>query len=200
MKMSKLGKKLIAAANEGIAIARGEADPASYRLHVPREIDVRAMRRRLGLTQEQFALSYGFTLPRVRDWEQGRSAPDGAVRAYLKVIEREPEAVERALKSDSDLPNRIYDRTDMHLVPQRNDFIIEKRTDSRYKVSRANADRVVAVADTQAEAIERVRSISPNATVYIERVRELRSGRARDIGPGRDTLRDIGTGRDKWKA
>jgi putative transcriptional regulator len=86
MKMSKLGKKLIAAANEGIAIARGEADPASYRLHVPDEIDVRAIRRRLGLTQEQFALSYGFTLPRVRDWEQGRSAPDGAVRAYLMVI------------------------------------------------------------------------------------------------------------------
>jgi putative transcriptional regulator len=95
--MSKLGKKLIAAANEGVAIARGEADPASYRLHVPRKINVRAMRRKLRMTQEEFALRYGFTLARVRDWEQDRSAPDGAVRAYLKVIEREPEAVERAL-------------------------------------------------------------------------------------------------------
>jgi putative transcriptional regulator len=97
MEMSKLGKKLIAAANEGIAIARGEADPASYRLHVPRKIDIKAMRHKLGMTQEAFALRYGLTLARVRDWEQGRSAPDGAVRAYLKVIEREPEAVERAL-------------------------------------------------------------------------------------------------------
>ena len=95
--MSKLGKKLIAAAHEGIAIARGEAAPASYRLHVPAKIDVRAMRRRLGMTQENFAIRYGLTLARVRDWEQGRSAPDGAVRAYLKVIEKEPEAVERAL-------------------------------------------------------------------------------------------------------
>jgi putative transcriptional regulator len=97
MEMSKLGKKLIAAAHEGIAIARGEADPASYRVHVPAEIDVRAMRTKLGMTQERFALRYGLTLARVRDWEQGRSTPDGAIRAYLKVIQKEPEAVERAL-------------------------------------------------------------------------------------------------------
>ncbi len=95
--MSKLGKKLIAAAHEGIAIARGEADPSTYRLHIPAQIDVRAMRRRLGMTQEAFALRYGLSIARVRDWEQGRSSPDGAVRAYLMVIEREPEAVERAL-------------------------------------------------------------------------------------------------------
>jgi putative transcriptional regulator len=95
--MTKLGKKLIAAAHEGIAIARGEARPGTYRVYVPAEIDVRAMRRKLGLTQEEFAARYGFSLPRVRDWEQNRSSPDGAVRAYLKVIEREPEAVERAL-------------------------------------------------------------------------------------------------------
>jgi putative transcriptional regulator len=95
--MSKLGKKLIAAANEGIAIARGEAHPATYRVHVPAEIDVRAMRLKLGMTQERFAIRYGLTLARVRDWEQGRSSPDGAIRAYLKVIEKEPEAVERAL-------------------------------------------------------------------------------------------------------
>ncbi len=95
--MSKLGKKLIAAASEGVSIARGEADPASYRLHVPAEVDVKAMRNDLGMTQESFALRYGLTLARVRDWEQGRSAPDGAVRAYLKVIQKEPEAVERAL-------------------------------------------------------------------------------------------------------
>jgi putative transcriptional regulator len=95
--MSKLGKKLIAAAHEGIAIARGEADPSTYRLHIPAQIDMRAMRRRLGMTQEAFALRYGLSIARVRDWEQGRSSPDGAVRAYLMVIEREPEAVERAL-------------------------------------------------------------------------------------------------------
>jgi putative transcriptional regulator len=55
------------------------------------------MRLKLGMTQERFAIRYGLTLARVRDWEQGRSSPDGAIRAYLKVIEKEPEAVERAL-------------------------------------------------------------------------------------------------------
>jgi putative transcriptional regulator len=49
------------------------------------------------MTQETFALRFG--LARVRDWEQGRSAPNGAVRAYLKVIQNEPEAVERALRA-----------------------------------------------------------------------------------------------------
>jgi putative transcriptional regulator len=95
--MSKFGKKLIAAAHEGIAIARGEADPKTYRVHVPKEIDVRAMRRKFGLTQEEFAIRYGLSLASVRDWEQSRNAPTGPVRAYLKVIEKEPEAVERAL-------------------------------------------------------------------------------------------------------
>jgi len=95
--MSKLGKKLIAAAHEGIAIARGEADPGTYRVHIPRRVDVRALRRKTGLTQEEFAIRFGLTVARVRDWEQKRSEPDAAARAYLKVIEKEPEAVKRAL-------------------------------------------------------------------------------------------------------
>src|SRR5690349_13006465 len=66
--MSKLGKKLIVAAREGIAIARGEADSATYRLHVPAKINVRAMRLKLGMTQRTFAMRYGLTLARVRDW------------------------------------------------------------------------------------------------------------------------------------
>ncbi len=95
--MSRLGKRLIQAAEEALAIARGEVDPSAYRIHVPPGIDVKALRRRLRLSQDEFARRYGFTPARIRDWEQGRSKPDGAVRAYLLVIEREPEAVARAL-------------------------------------------------------------------------------------------------------
>ncbi|MEA2936979.1 MAG: putative transcriptional regulator [Alphaproteobacteria bacterium] len=97
--MTKLGKRLIAAAEEARAIIRGEADPATYRIHVPHEVDVKALRRKLRLSQDAFARRFGFTPARVRDWEQGRSKPDGAVRAYLLVIEREPEAVARALSA-----------------------------------------------------------------------------------------------------
>ena len=97
--MSKLGKRLIEAAEEALTIARGEADPSTYRVHIPAEIDVRALRRRLGLSQDEFALRFRFTPARIRDWEQGRSKPDSAVRAYLTVIAREPEAVARALNA-----------------------------------------------------------------------------------------------------
>ena len=69
-----------------------------FRIHVPKDIDVKAMRRRLKLSQDQFALRFGFTAARVRDWEQGRSKPDGAVRAYLKVIDKNPAAVKKALE------------------------------------------------------------------------------------------------------
>lgn len=97
--MTSLGKRLIAAAKEGRAIARGEADSATYRIHTPSDIDVRALRRRLGLSQDEFAIRFRFTPARIRDWEQGRSKPDSAVRAYLMVIDREPEAVARALSA-----------------------------------------------------------------------------------------------------
>jgi putative transcriptional regulator len=96
--MSKLGKRLIKAATEARSIAKGEADPATFKISVPRKIDVKALRTRLQLTQEQFAARYNLNVARVRDWEQGRSQPDGAVRAYLMVIEQEPQAVERALR------------------------------------------------------------------------------------------------------
>jgi putative transcriptional regulator len=96
---AKAFSRIKAGLDEALAIARGEADPATYRIHVPPEVDVKALRRRLGMTQQEFALEFGFKLARLRDWEQGRSRPDGAMRAYLIVIDREPKAVARALKA-----------------------------------------------------------------------------------------------------
>src|SRR5437016_5589145 len=95
--MTNLGKRLIAAAKEARAIARGEADPSTYRVHIPVDVNVKAIRRKLGLSQDTFAQRYGLTAARVRDWEQGRSKPDSAARAYLIVIDRNPGAVEDAL-------------------------------------------------------------------------------------------------------
>jgi len=58
---------------------------------------VRQARRRSGLTQEAFAERFQLPLGTLRDWEQGRREPDAAALAYLRVIEREPDAVARAL-------------------------------------------------------------------------------------------------------
>ncbi len=58
---------------------------------------VKVMRRALHLTQEEFAARFCIPLGTLRDWEQGKSEPDQAARAYLAVIARDPEAVRRAL-------------------------------------------------------------------------------------------------------
>jgi putative transcriptional regulator len=96
---NKAGARILQGAREALAYAQGTADASLYRIHIPAEVDVKALRRELGLSQAEFAQRYGFTPARIRDWEQGRSKPDGAVRAYLMVIEREPKAVERALSA-----------------------------------------------------------------------------------------------------
>ena len=65
----------------------------------------------------------------------------------------------------------------------KNEFFIEQRPDGRYNVLRPNADRASASADTQAKAIDRARAMDPDATIHVERVR--------DIGPGRDKWRKL---------
>ena len=61
------------------------------------EVDVKAIRERLELTQEQFALHYGLELDAVRNWEHGRRKPDTAAKSYLRAIGNDPAGVEAAL-------------------------------------------------------------------------------------------------------
>ena len=60
-------------------------------------VDVAAIRGKLGLTQEEFAAAYGLTAATVKNWEQHRSEPDAAARAFLRVIEQHPEIAEEAV-------------------------------------------------------------------------------------------------------
>ena len=93
--MSKAGKRLLKAADGMLAIARGEAKPA--RVHVPPEVDVKAIRRKLELSQEAFASEFSFSITQIKDWEQGRSRPLDSNRTYLLMIYRRPEAVRKML-------------------------------------------------------------------------------------------------------
>ena len=97
--MNKAGSRSLQGAREALAFANGEAETADYVVHVPSAVDVRAIRRKLGLTQAAFAARYGFSIGRVRDWEQGRSAIDTPSRILLTVLDKEPEAIERALSA-----------------------------------------------------------------------------------------------------
>jgi putative transcriptional regulator len=58
---------------------------------------VKIIRRALGLSQEEFSARFHIPLGTLRDWEQGRKAPDAAARAYLVAIGRPPQAVREAL-------------------------------------------------------------------------------------------------------
>jgi putative transcriptional regulator len=60
--------------------------------------DINRLRRRMGLTQAAFAKRFHIDLRSLRDWERGRRVPEGVVRAYLRVIERNPDAVAAALE------------------------------------------------------------------------------------------------------
>ncbi len=89
--------KIKAGLDSAQAYLDGAADKRRYRVHVPATIDVKKIRTRLGLSQEAFAATYGFALSAVRDWEQGRRRPERSARILLKIVQKEPEAVTRAL-------------------------------------------------------------------------------------------------------
>ncbi len=96
--MSKAGSRILQGAREAMDFARGETDETGFVVHVPTSVDVRSIRRKLGYSQARFAARYGFSVGRLRDWEQGRSPIDTPSRILLTVIDKEPEAVERALR------------------------------------------------------------------------------------------------------
>jgi putative transcriptional regulator len=57
----------------------------------------KTIRRALELTQEEFAARFHIPLGTLRDWEQGRAQPDQPTQAYLTLIARDPDHVNRTL-------------------------------------------------------------------------------------------------------
>jgi putative transcriptional regulator len=89
--------RIMAGLGEVAEIVAGRAEPA--RVYVPVDIDVKAIRTRFGLSQEAFAVRFGFKKATVQDWEQRRRTPEASARVLLTVIDREPAAVLRALEA-----------------------------------------------------------------------------------------------------
>jgi putative transcriptional regulator len=69
------------------------SDKELAKLGLHRLVNVKKLRERLGLTQEAFAATYRIPVGTLRDWEQGRKNPDAPARAYLLVIQKNPEVV-----------------------------------------------------------------------------------------------------------
>lgn len=93
--MGKAFESIRQGLKEAAAHARGEA--TGVKVYEPTAVDVAAVRARLGLTQDQFAARFGFSVATLRHWERGDRRPQGAALVLLNLIEREPQAVMRAL-------------------------------------------------------------------------------------------------------
>jgi putative transcriptional regulator len=88
---------LIESVKQAGKIRRGEMR-ASRRFEF-KPIDIKRVRRKLGMSQSEFAMIMGVPLPTLRNWEQGRRKPEGPARALLKVVSKDPEAVIKALSA-----------------------------------------------------------------------------------------------------
>ena len=62
-------------------------------------LQVKTIRRRLHVSQTQFAHLIGVSAATLRNWEQGRTYPEGAARALLKIAAYRPQTVLEALRS-----------------------------------------------------------------------------------------------------
>ena len=72
------------------------ADPDAAPDMAP-QIDVRAIRRAVGMTQTQFADVYEFSVRTIQEWERGAKRPSGPARTLLRAIKGDPEGLRRAL-------------------------------------------------------------------------------------------------------
>ncbi len=81
--------------NEAIAHAEGKAVTA--KLHQPNAIDVKAIRAQVGMSQTEFASSFGISVGTLRHWERGDRQPQGPARVLLQVVSKQPKVVLAAL-------------------------------------------------------------------------------------------------------
>ncbi len=96
-KRTGLGREVEAALGEVLSHVRGEVDLPCRIVDDPSAQRILALRKRMKLSRQKFADRFGLDARALQDWEQGRRVPDRAARVLLTVIDRDPEAVERAL-------------------------------------------------------------------------------------------------------
>ena len=99
MAKRNIGKEIIHGLEEIKAWKKGKTKLRTYTVDLPRAADVSAIRKELGLSQDQFALFMGVSAATLRNWEQERREPQGPARSLLLVAAKQPQAVRAAFKS-----------------------------------------------------------------------------------------------------
>ena len=93
--MSKAFASIKQGLREAIEHQKGKA--RGVKAHTPSEVDVQALRQRIGMTQDEFAAKFGISLGTLRHWERGDRKPHGPALVLLRVIDKNDRAVLRAL-------------------------------------------------------------------------------------------------------
>lgn len=93
--MSKAFKEISAGLDDAIAHAKGRK--GAVIVHEPESIDVKAIRKKTGMSQQKFCTAFGISLGTLRHWEQGLRSPRGPARVLLKVVDHMPSAVIQAI-------------------------------------------------------------------------------------------------------
>jgi putative transcriptional regulator len=90
--MRRPANRILAGLTEALAHAEGKPTPG-LRVHVPKSVDVSAIRRKTGLSQEAFSARIGVSPATLRNWEQGRREPEGPARVLLALVSKNPAIV-----------------------------------------------------------------------------------------------------------
>jgi putative transcriptional regulator len=110
--------------NEVEAFLAGKQE--GFKAHVPQDVDVKAIRNRLGMTQAKFSDTFGFSLDAIKHWEGGRRTPEAPARTLLTVIDKNPTAVLTALNPAAFAADGSAKPSTVHV-----------RVDRKHRVSRA---------------------------------------------------------------
>lgn len=95
--MSKAGKEIIAGAEQALAYLKGDKTKGrAYEVRT-RDINVKAIREKLQMTQNVFSETFAIPVSTLKKWEINNRVPEGPTKAYLMVIEQYPSAVKKAL-------------------------------------------------------------------------------------------------------
>ena len=95
--MTPRGRSILRGVTEFQEFLQGKRSLRAFHYDIPDPVNVREIRRKTGLSQAEFAARFAISPRTLQEWEQGRTVPDSAVRAYLTVIFRNPQAVQKAL-------------------------------------------------------------------------------------------------------
>ena len=93
--MGKAFEEISAGLDDAIKHARGQGSKVV--VHKPEAIDVKAIRKKTGMSQQRFCATFGISLGTLRHWEQGLRIPRGPARVLLKVVDNDPQAVIRVV-------------------------------------------------------------------------------------------------------